>query len=183
VRRAADLEIEGERRAARLIKHLMASLRLRCIAGMVAQAGSAEQAMPKELTLDGEGRLAERERPGEVRSSMQNLGRSRREALTLSCHGRHRPRFPAYCNGGLAMMPSLIHRSFFLQFHEYEPCRLLSQHTAQKAMRLHRSWAYAASTAPVGVCPPSPAPLPLVLGITPGLRVLRVLCDPAALAV
>jgi len=25
---------------------------------MVAQAGSAEQAMPKELTLDGEGRLA-----------------------------------------------------------------------------------------------------------------------------
>jgi hypothetical protein len=86
--------------------------------------------MPKELTLDGEGRLAERERPGEVRSSMQNPGRSRREALTLSCQGRHRPRFPAYCNGGLAMMPSLIHRSFFLQFHEYELCRLVSEHTA-----------------------------------------------------
>src|SRR5712691_10950987 len=50
-------------------------------------------------------------------------------------------------------------------------------------MRLHRSWACAASTAPVGVCPPSPALLPPVLGITPGLRVLRVLCDPAALAV
>ena len=35
---------------------------------------------------------------------------------------------------------------------------------------------FAASTAPVGLCPPSPAPLPPVLGITPGIRVLRVLC-------
>ena len=86
--------------------------------------------MPKELTLDGEGRLAERERPGEVRSSMQNPGRSRRAALTLPRQGRHRPRFPAYCNGGLAMVPRLIHRSFFLQFHEYEPCMHLSMHTA-----------------------------------------------------
>jgi hypothetical protein len=59
---------------------------------MVAQAGSAEQAMPRESTLDGEGRREERERPGEVRSSMQNPGRSRREALTLPRQGRHRPR-------------------------------------------------------------------------------------------
>lgn len=86
--------------------------------------------MPPGLTLDVEGRLVERERPGEVRSSMQNLGRSRRAALTLPRQGRHRPRFPAYGNGGLALMPSVIHRSFFLKFHEYEPCRLLSQHTA-----------------------------------------------------
>jgi hypothetical protein len=77
--------------------------------------------MPPGQTLDGEGRLAERERPGEVRSSMQNPGRSRRAALTLPRQGRHRPPFPAYCNGDLAMMPSVIHRSFLLQFHEYEP--------------------------------------------------------------
>jgi hypothetical protein len=85
--------------------------------------------MPPGLTLDVEGRLAERERPGKVRSSMQNLGRSRREALTLPRQGRHRPRFPAYCNGGLAMMPSLIHKIFFLKFHEYEPCmRFVTAH-------------------------------------------------------
>jgi len=38
---------------------------------------------------------------------------------------------------------------------------------------LHRSWASAASTAPVGVCPSSPAALPPVLSVTPGIRVLR----------
>ncbi len=119
-RRVADLEIEGGRGEPAGSSSILESLRLHCSAGMVAQAGSAEQAMPKELTLDGEGRLAERERPGEVRSSMQNPGRSRRAALTLPRQGRHRPRFPAYCNDGLAMLPSLIHRSFFLKFHEYE---------------------------------------------------------------
>ena len=129
-RRVADLEIEGGRGEPAGSSSILESLRLHCSAGMVAQAGSAEQAMPKELTLDGEGRLAERERPGEVRSSMQNPGRSRRAALTLPRQGRHRPRFPAYCNDGLAMMPSLIHRSFFLKFHEYEPDGRVSTHPA-----------------------------------------------------
>ena len=68
-----------------------------------------------------------------------------------------------------------------------EPCRLLSQHTALQAwdvVCLDRLFPY-------GSRPPahgrgrfhSPAALPPVLGITPGIRVLRVLCDPAALAV
>ena len=43
-------------------------------------------------------------------------------------------------------------------------------------MWLHLYWALAASTAPVGLCPPSPAALPRVLGIPPGIWVLWPLC-------
>jgi hypothetical protein len=68
-----------------------------------------------------------------------------------------------------------------------EPCRRLSTHTALQGCGSTGigliPLRFAASTAPVGFCPPSPAPLPPVLGITPGIRVLRVLCDPAARAV
>jgi hypothetical protein len=68
-----------------------------------------------------------------------------------------------------------------------EPCRRLSAHTALQGCGSTGlgliPLRFAASTAPVGFCPPSPAPLLPVLGITPGIRVLRVLCDPAARAV
>src|SRR5260370_3195325 len=41
---------------------------------------------------------------------------------------------------------------------------------------LHLSWALAASTAPVGLSPPSPVALHPVLDITPCIRLLRPLC-------
>jgi hypothetical protein len=41
---------------------------------------------------------------------------------------------------------------------------------------LHRYWAVATSIAPVGFCPSSPATLHPVLGIAPGIGLLRSLC-------
>jgi hypothetical protein len=64
-----------------------------------------------------------------------------------------------------------------------EPYRHLSMHTALQGCASTSigliPLRFAASTAPVGFCPPSPAPLPPVLGIPPGIRVLRVLCGHA----
>jgi hypothetical protein len=48
--------------------------------------------MPLDLTLDGEARLAERERPGEGALINAEPGRSRRKALGLPSQRRHRPR-------------------------------------------------------------------------------------------
>ncbi len=49
--------------------------------------------MPPGPTLDWVGRLGTSESDrGRLRSSMQNPGRSRREALTHPSQGRHRPR-------------------------------------------------------------------------------------------